>query len=147
MKTLYTVGYEGQSVQDFVEILQTYQIKRIIDVRRNPISRKFGFSKRKFESILAEANIDYVHIVELGTPKLVREELKQNKDYDLFFDMFEEYLVQQKEPLERAINLALETPSAILCFERNHTQCHRMAVAAYMSQLSDAKLTVEHICL
>jgi uncharacterized protein (DUF488 family) len=143
--TLYTIGYEGQDIHDFISIIDLHQIKRIIDVRRNPISRKFGFSKRRLQELLAANNIDYIHIVELGTPKLVRADLKVNKDYTAFFSAFDEYLAQQSEPLQRAIDLAREKPSAILCFEREHSQCHRFSVANAMAQ--QAGLTVEHIAV
>lgn len=143
LPTLYTIGYEGQDVHDFISIIDLHQIKRIIDVRRNPISRKFGFSKRRLQELLAANNIDYVHIVELGTPKLIREDLKVNKDYSAFFTAFDEYLAQQSAPLQRAIGLAREKPSAILCFEREHTHCHRLSVANAMAQQS--ALSVEHI--
>lgn len=139
--TLYTIGYEGLEVHDFILIIETHQIKRIIDVRRNPLSRKFGFSKRRFQELLAAKDIDYVHIVELGTPKLIREDLKVNHDYTAFFNAFNEYLAQQSEPLQRAIDLAREKPSAILCFEREHTHCHRLSIAKAMAQQSGLNIT------
>lgn len=147
IQSLYTIGYEGLTIDTFLAILQSHKIERIIDIRRNPISRKSGFSKSAFGKALASTGVDYVHLVALGTPSPIRHDLKENEDYDAFFASLEEYLEEQIDILHQAITLALEKPSALLCFERNPEKCHRLAVAAHMSRLSQAQLTIEHIRL
>ena len=144
---LYTIGYEGLSLESFLHILQNHHIEQIIDIRRKPISRKPGFSKNVLAQSLEAAGIQYTHIVALGTPTDVRHELKETEDYDSFFASVEQYISQQGSSLHQALNLALQQPSALLCFERNPEQCHRLVVAAHIIRRSNLHLTVEHIWL
>lgn len=72
-KHLYTVGYEGVDLDEFIATLKTFGIKQIIDVRDLPLSRKRGFSKNALASALAEAGVKYLHVKSLGDPKPGRE--------------------------------------------------------------------------
>lgn len=147
LQTLYTVGYEGLSIDAFLSIIKSHKIKRLIDIRRRPISRKPGFSRTILSHSLNAVGIDYTHIVALGTPDDIRQELKQQKDYEVFFDKMDGYIMTQRSALKEALALALEQPSALLCFERNPEECHRLVVAIQIVKLSDLILTVEHIWL
>jgi uncharacterized protein (DUF488 family) len=147
MRTLYTLGYEGLSASQFLHILQAHSIERVIDIRRNPISRKSGFSKVVLQSMLADAGMHYTHVVELGTPNDIRNGLRASADYDTFFDHFEEYLETQVQALHAVLDLALTQQCGLLCFERTPEKCHRMSVAAYLARMSRLQLSVEHIRL
>lgn len=64
---LYTIGYEGASLNDFLTTLVISDVARVIDIREVPISRKRGFSKRALADALAARGIAYVHLKQLGT--------------------------------------------------------------------------------
>lgn len=147
VRYIYTIGYEKRSLESFILILHQHHIQHLIDVRRNPISRKAGFSKHIFASALLEANIQYTHIVDLGTPKDIRNNLKTSWDYDTFFEQFTDYIVSQTDALQQAVNIALQQNTVLLCFERNPRICHRSVVAAEMVRISNLQLSVEHILL
>ena len=70
---LYTIGYEGRDIDEFVSLLKDNRITRLIDVREIPFSRKKGFSKSRLNERLQNENIDYVHIKALGSPSEIRE--------------------------------------------------------------------------
>ena len=72
-KLLYTVGYEGADLSDFLNTLKVHKIKQIIDVRDLPLSRKRGFSKNALAAALAKIGITYLHLKALGDPKPGRE--------------------------------------------------------------------------
>ena len=82
---LYTVGYEGRSIDDFVTILKSAGVTRLIDVREIPLSRKRGFSKSALKQRLDDESIAYVHYKELGSPSEIRHKLKEDWDYNYFF--------------------------------------------------------------
>ena len=80
MITLFTAGYEGRRVEDLIELLRAHGVAQLIDVRERPYSRKPDFNKRRLEAHLAAAGIGYSHIVELGTPKPLRDEVRRLTD-------------------------------------------------------------------
>lgn len=45
VNVVYTIGYEGIDLEQFIDIIKKNHIDTIIDVRKNPVSRKKGFSK------------------------------------------------------------------------------------------------------
>lgn len=123
---IFTIGYEGATQDEFVAALLKAGVERVIDVRAVPLSRKPGFSKNGLASALKEAGIDYVHLKALGTPPEGREAARKRR-----FDVMEQIYSDQLETPEAAvqaaqlISLAEEKPSALLCFERDPSHCHR----------------------
>ena len=127
---IYTIGYEGVPISKFLRKLSTSKIKRIIDVRCNPISRKPGFSKRRLEEELASIGVEYVHIPQFGIPSSMRRELNSPADYKSLFDEYEKTILPGvREYQEQVIRLLMEKPSALLCFEATPCYCHRTRLA------------------
>src|SRR5947199_2201617 len=123
---IFTIGYEGTTVPEFIAALQRAGVERIIDVRALPLSRRPGFSKSPLKAALAEAGIDYVHLKALGTPAEGRAAARAGRHADLeriYAGQLElpEAMVQAAQMLE----LAGERPSALLCMERDPAHCHR----------------------
>lgn len=123
---IFTIGYEGATVPEFVDALQKVGVKRVIDVRALPLSRRLGFSKSPLRGALAEAGIDYVHLKALGTPANGRAAARAGRHAD----MARIYAGQLELPEAIAqggqmLALAEEKPSALLCFERDPAHCHR----------------------
>lgn len=141
---VYTTGYEGRSIETFVEVLKRNDINVIFDVREIPLSRKKGFSKSSLEAILNDNNIKYVHFKELGSPKEIRDQLHQDHDYKLFFSEYQKYLYTQRETLD-IVNTSIasnrNTHFCLLCFEKNPAECHRSVVAnEIIRQVGGAKI-------
>lgn len=147
LQNIYTVGYEGLSLEAFLLLLRSHHIQHLIDIRRNPISRKAGFSKQALSRALYEVDVQYTHLVDLGTPTDIRNELKTSADYDVFFEQFTDYVKTQERALHKAIDIALHQSTVLLCFERDPDACHRRIVASEMARLSEMRLSVEHIWL
>lgn len=106
-KGLHTVGYEGLLIDNFIIKIKNWGIDRLIDVREIPLSRKKGFSKKALHERLRLEGIDYVHAKDLGSPKWLREALKQSLDYGSFFDAFSEHL--EKKSMRLMIRCPLFT--------------------------------------
>src|SRR3712207_1463977 len=80
---IFTIGYEGTTMADFVAALQAAGVARVIDVRALPLSRRPGFSKSPLRAALEEEGIDYVHLRALGTPAAGREAARKGRHAEL----------------------------------------------------------------
>ena len=123
---IFTIGYEATTMREFVAALSGAGVRRVIDVRALPLSRRPGFSKTPLRGALAEAGIAYVHLRALGTPASGREAARKGRHAELeriYAGQLElpEAIAQGAEMLD----LAAEMPSALLCFEREPGGCHR----------------------
>lgn len=143
---LYTIGYEGLSLDGFVGLLNSHGISLVADVRKTPSSRKKGFSKRGLGSCLAGYGIGYMSFRELGTSKELRDRLKATGDYGEFFDRYEADLACQDEPLDAIVELVRSGEKvALLCFEADAHKCHRRVVAREIRRKDGNGLTIKHI--
>jgi uncharacterized protein (DUF488 family) len=123
---IFTIGYEGATMVEFLAALQQAGVRRVIDVRALPLSRRPGFSKTPLSGALAEAGIDYVHLKALGTPAEGRAAARAGREADLkriYAGQLE--LAEAIAQSAQMLALADEEPSALLCFEREPALCHR----------------------
>lgn len=135
MCRVYTIGYEGRTLDDFLVTLQENGIERIVDVREIPLSRKPGFSKGALSRALEGSGIAYEHFKELGSPKPIRDELRRTHDYLRFFADYHKYLVTQLPSVQDVYERALFGKTCLLCFERNPEECHRLEIANYLKDI------------
>jgi len=123
---IFTIGYEGATVGEFLDALREAGVERVIDVRALPLSRRPGFSKSPLRAALEEVGIEYVHLKALGTPAEGRTSARAGRHED----MARVYASQLELPEAIAqgaqmVTLAGERASALLCFEREPAHCHR----------------------
>jgi uncharacterized protein (DUF488 family) len=123
---IFTFGYEGTTMGEFLGALQDAKVERVIDVRAIANSRRPGFSKTPLRNALAEVGIDYVHMRALGTPAAGREAARAGRKAELE-RIYAGQLETPQAMAEGAMMLALaaERPSALLCYERDPACCHR----------------------
>ena len=140
-KPIFTIGYEGASVEAFLQTLQEAEVALVLDIRAAPVSRKRGFSKHQLAAHLAEAGIGYRHFRWLGTPKRGREAARAG-DIKGFERIFREHLGEPEALLDLAEALALARQQAVclLCLERDPEHCHRLIVAERMARESGQEL-------
>ncbi|MBN2183527.1 MAG: DUF488 domain-containing protein [Sedimentisphaerales bacterium] len=144
-KALFTIGYEGVCIDDFISNLHVNNIEYIIDVRALPLSRKPGFSKNQLAKKLQSEDIQYIHLGDLGTPKDIREELKATRDYTKFFKKMEKYLSDKQEVIKVAYDHAMNSTCCLMCFEKFATQCHRKIIAEKIKATNGNGLQIKHI--
>ncbi len=131
-----TIGYEGGSIETYLNRLIQADIRLLIDVRKNPISRKYGFSKNTLSKLLSKIGVDYIHIPELGIQSVDRKNLNTQKDYEKLFLSYESTVLNTEvKSLELVFNLYKEKRRvALTCFEKDHHQCHRSRIAERLAQ-------------
>lgn len=142
-----TIGYEGETIETYANKLIENNIHTLVDVRKNPISRKYGFSKSTLASILEKLGIEYIHIPALGIDSSDRQELNTQADYDRLFARYErDTLSNQKASIKHLYEIfESKQRIAITCFEKNHCQCHRGRVAKAIEIHSCNQLTTNHL--
>jgi hypothetical protein len=132
---VFSVGYEGVSIDRFLNTLVQAGVRRLMDVRRNPISRRFGFSKTRLSEFCQKIDIEYVHLPELGIASEFRADLNGADSYRRLLDRYETELLPEQEPaLNRATRLVKEKASALLCYEADVGCCHRGRLAARLAK-------------
>jgi uncharacterized protein (DUF488 family) len=145
--TLYTIGYEGVSLESYLNRLIRNDIRVLVDVRNNPLSMKFGFSKTRLKGFCESINIQYVHIPEVGIQSEYRQELNSQKDYDNLFDQYRKnHLTKTLTQQEQILTLLKEKKRiALTCFEANICQCHRKYLAEAITALPGWNFKLKHI--
>jgi uncharacterized protein (DUF488 family) len=141
---LFTIGYEGAALNDFVATLRLAEIQHLVDVRQVAQSRRHGFSKSALAVALAEAGIGYTHMRQLGDPKPGRDAARRG-DFEAFQDIFQDHLElsETKEALRAASEICQRETVVLMCFERNPQVCHRTLVAKSLKDL--CSLSVRHL--
>lgn len=141
---IYTIGYEGLSVDAFLNGLIARGIEQILDVRNNPVSRRYGFHKSTLSRLAGRLDIDYVNIPELGITSTEREGLSSEADYAALFDRYAANVIaRETEALRRVGSLTKTKASALVCMERNSQSCHRSRLATAMAEQTG--LAVVHL--
>jgi uncharacterized protein (DUF488 family) len=141
---LFTVGYEGRSLDELVQELLDAGVQRLVDVRELPLSRRRGFSKTTLSDALRDAGIDYVHVRALGNPKHNRERYWAG-DVEGGAAVYRRHLNNGSRSalLELSDSLG-DDPACLLCVERDHTECHRDVIVEALQELAP-RLTVSHL--
>ncbi len=126
---LFTIGYEGKTIENFINTLIQNNVRMLIDVRKNPISRKFGFSKNKLKHIVETVGIEYFHIPDLGIESKDRVMLKTKEDYSKLFETYKTSLEQKEVQFKQLYSLfSVKHRVALMCFEKEAEMCHRHVI-------------------
>jgi uncharacterized protein (DUF488 family) len=144
---LFTIGYEGISLEEYLVRLIKNDVKVLVDVRYNPLSMKYGFSKSQLKKYCSSLGIEYIHIPDVGIHSDQRQELNSQSDYDnLFVNYREKKLTQTSKSQNEILNLLKQHKRiALTCFEANICQCHRKHLAEAIETLPEFNYEVKHI--
>ena len=125
---LYTIGYEGFTLDAFIARVKKAGIRQIVDVRELPLSRKKGFSKNALSAALISNGIEYVSMTALGCPKSIRQRLKLDGDWRTYERTFCRYLTTQANAIRELARAAQARTLCLICFEADYNKCHRSLV-------------------
>src|SRR6266568_7673780 len=135
-RKLFTIGYEQTPAKAVLDELERTGVKLLVDVRAVAASRRPGFSKNQLAAGLDERGISYLHLKGLGTPKSGREAARSGK-FDLLHGIYSAHLktAQAKEELDELSALVKKSgPVCLLCYERDHSHCHRQMIAEVIEE-------------
>ena len=127
---VYTAGYEGVSIDGFLNLLVESGIERLIDVRSNPIARRYGFHKSTLKRLVNKLGIEYCHFAELGIQSQVRRLFPADGDRGIMFDEYEVTTLTNEAAAVKAVSeLVSRRPSVLVCLEADPLRCHRSRLA------------------
>ena len=134
---ILTAGYEGRVQDEFFDLLSAAGVAVLLDIRAVPISRKPGFSKTMLAAGAQARGIRYVHLQALGTPKAGRDAARAGKAGEMAV-IFAAHLRGEaaQAGLAAADAIVRAAPTCLLCFERDHAQCHRRIVAERLAAVT-----------
>ena len=144
-KKLFSIGYEGSSIDAYLNLLIQNNIKLLCDVRKNAFSMKYGFSKNQLSKYCENLHIKYIHISDLGIESKSRKNLNTQEDYYHLFKDYEFYLKDKEKSLRYIKQLLAEYKRiALTCFEKDYQHCHRSFLInyynKYIEQIEDKHL-------
>lgn len=121
-KVVCTIGYEGRSLEAFLDTLKKARVELVVDVRELPLSRRKGFSKTALRDALEGAGIGYRHVRAAGNP------YRAEKDIERCLALYAGHLDRAPHALDEVHELVRENRCALLCFEHEACACHRSVI-------------------
>lgn len=143
---LYTIGYEGFSIDSFMQQLISNNIKCLVDVRKIAFSMRREFCKTNLQEALHEAGIKYIRMPEVGIPSKNRKELLPLGKKDELFAWYQDTILPQCASQASSIaDLVSKENIALMCYEKESKDCHRSLFAAYCKEQQPSIPVVIHL--
>jgi uncharacterized protein (DUF488 family) len=145
--TLFSIGYEGKTVENFTNELIKEDVRVLCDLRKNALSMKYGFSKKQLKFIVENVGIRYIHIPELGIDSFKRQGLNTDRDYErLFRDYEKNTLPNRSKELQEIQKIFISNKRiAVMCFEADHKSCHRSRTVQALAKLNTKPIKVQQL--
>lgn len=132
---IYTIGHSTHSLIDFLDMLHSFDIKMLIDIRSLPGSRRYPqFDKESLKISLEEAGIQYIHMIDLGGRRKVKKDSKNNRWNNDSFKGYADYMETEEfgNAIGKLEQIALKQTTAYMCAEAVWWRCHRSMVSDYL---------------
>ena len=132
MGTVYTVGHSTRSTEELVNLLREHGVRRLVDVRRYPASRRHPhFGKDELAASLGKVGVEYVHIPEMGGRRTASAESPNTAWRSAGVRAYADHMAtpEFRAALERLIERAEEQPTAMMCAEAVPWRCHRQLIS------------------
>lgn len=134
-----SLGYERRSIAELLALLTSHGVRKLVDVREAPVSRRPGFSKQALAAALAAVGIEYLHLRAAGNPHR-----KDGVDIMRCLALYRAHLAANREILDE-VSAELDCDVvAVLCYERDHECCHRSVL---LNALNQQGLDLEVVCV
>jgi uncharacterized protein (DUF488 family) len=144
VETIYTIGFAGKSLREFIAILKKAGVTRVVDIRLHNTSQLAGYAKKDdLAYVLELVDIEYVHRVDLAPDdELFNGYKKKQMDWQAYEKRYHEIL-QERNIAEMCGDIASPGVIALLCSEEKAERCHRRLLAEYLRDhcIPEAKIT------
>lgn len=139
-----TIGYEGASLTGFIDSLKRSRIECLIDVRERAQSRRKGFSKSALTAALRAEGIEYLHLRQLGDPKLGREAARKGQ-LPAFRKIYAAVISAEegRAAIQTIVDVASEKSVCLMCYERDPMTCHRKIITDKIQK--DTGVEIRHL--
>ena len=129
--TILTIGHSTRSIGTFIQMLEAYGVKRLVDVRTIPRSRHNPqFNRDVLPGTLLQAGIGYTHMEELGGLRHSRKDSLNTGWHNTSFRAFADYMLtpEFQTGIKTLIQAAKREQVAIMCAEAVPWRCHRSLI-------------------
>ena len=135
LPSVLTIGHSTRSLDEFIEILKSFQIEILVDVRSFPGSRRYPhFNREALQGPLGASGIDYIHLPELGGRRRpLPDSLNmawRNKSFRGYADYME--TDEFRDGIDQLLSLASNRRTVIMCSEAVWWRCHRSMISDYL---------------
>lgn len=141
-RQVFTLGYEGRSLPEVLDIVRTRRIEDVLDVRENASSRKVGFDSTALEEEFARIGVKYAHLSQLGCERESRHALWRGGATAAFLANYRGRLAERPRDLENLVDRVRSARALLLCLERDPSRCHRAVLG---ERLREEGFRVEHL--
>jgi uncharacterized protein (DUF488 family) len=134
-KTIWTIGHSTRLLEEFIEILRSFDIELVADVRNYPGSKRFPhFNKEALETSLPANQVNYIHFKDLGGRRNPVPGSTNTRWRNSAFRGYADYMETQsfKTAIERLEHLAAKKRTAYMCSEAVWWSCHRSLISDYL---------------
>jgi uncharacterized protein (DUF488 family) len=140
-----TIGHSTRTLESFIQLLQTYEAREVVDVRTVPRSRHNPqFNQETLPDALKAAEIAYLHMPGLGGLRRPRPDSTNTGWRNASFRGFADYMETSEfeNQLDKLIKLSQGKRIALMCAEALPWRCHRSLIA---DALEVRGVKVDHI--
>ena len=120
VSSIYTLGSSNRTPEEFIQLLNHYCIRALVDVRRFPTSKFSHFKKESLAKLLTSSHIDYVYLGDLLGGY-------RRKGYEAYTESNE-----FREGLKKLESLGSKKSTAVMCAERLPWRCHRRFIGKHL---------------
>jgi uncharacterized protein (DUF488 family) len=136
--TIYTIGHSNHAFEEFISLLEAYEIFTITDIRSFPGSRKFPhFNRTNLETSLPERGAEYLWIPKLGGRRSIRKGFESPNTglTSLGFRAYADYMATEefRDGVNELLSAAFKSRTAYMCAEALHWRCHRRLLSDYLT--------------
>lgn len=134
-RIIYTIGHSTHSLDEFIQMLQSFLIKSVVDIRRFPGSKKFPqFNQKNLEINLTELGIKYLHLEGLGGRRKDNGNSENSRWRNASFRGYSTYMETDdfKTAISQLIDIASQNITVYMCSEAVWWRCHRAMVSDYL---------------
>lgn len=144
MPLICTYGYEGRDIDEFLNLIDRYEVDLVVDVRRKPMSKDYpAFDKFSLVGTLQEHGKHYLHVKELGCPLEIQDLKCEELGMLKYFQGYERHLQKHREIIKNLAAATRDLNLCILCAEPDPEFCHRTLVADYL-QIENFDSPIQH---
>lgn len=133
--TVYTIGHSTRALTDIVEMLRSFNVEVLVDIRHYPGSRKYPhFNKENLKVEIPKFGMEYLHMEDLGGRRRVAKDSKNTRWRNASFRGYADYMETPafKKAIKNLENIAQNKTTAYMCSEAVWWRCHRSMVSDFL---------------
>lgn len=134
-KTIWTIGHSTRSIEEFMEMLKSFDIRALADIRHYPGSKRYPhFNSEALAQSLSGQDIRYIHLKDLGGRRKPIPGSVNTRWRNDAFRGYADYMETDifRKAADELQSIAVSTRTVYMCSEAVWWSCHRSLVSDYL---------------